>query len=206
MNLLHQTENPQRRGSRHLVWFLLHKEIKPNVSVFVMMRARGILQPHNPGHLKRKKLECQEAHWRRVCFPAELWSKRKRVGRRCGCCTAVHPHNLHLGLGGGTSTDLWIPKMSATWGKEALDRKRSRGSSVAPYYSILLPIENDFTTTARCLLRIPKDEETVLLPYYRLQEHLDSIAEWGKPLNNCANTGWSSVRWAWLQMFAVMFW
>lgn len=50
------------------------------------------------------------------------------------------------------------------------------------YYSTLFLKENDLTAIARYLLWIPKDlgERPALL-----------LRDPGRPLNNCANTGWS---------------
>lgn len=50
----------------------------------------------------------------------------------------------------------------------------------AAYYLVRFPEQNDFTAIARYLLWLPKDRETVLLTYYRLQEHWDSMGERGE--------------------------
>lgn len=229
-----QTLNPLRKiteptESCHL--FLLRLEIHFALSetkmcdgsVFAMIRVTGTAQPQCTGHLKQKKkmfrnpipVECRADlnQISRVSLKSGLLSscivERKRgMGERCGCCTAVHLHGLYLGWG-GHSTDALIMRMGnlcdvmqgSLW-RETEKIKWVFHCCVPAYYFVLFPKENDFTAIARYLLWIPKIRETVLLAYYRLREHWDSTGERGEPLNNCTNTGCSPVWCAWLKMSA----
>lgn len=83
---------------------------------------------------------------------------------------------------GGEKTDLHgspLPKNAELLrcdARQSLEMKlRKFGRCLPAYYSILFPKEYDFTAIARYLLWIPKDRETVLLAYYRLEAHLDSM-------------------------------
>lgn len=75
----------------------------------------------------------------------------------------------------------------AVFWEETEDIQWPRHCCVPNYYSILFPMENDFTVIARYVLWIPKDRQTVLFAYYRLQEQWKSSGEWGKPLYNQLN-------------------
>lgn len=145
----------------------------------------------------------------------EVWSAlqldrgvKRGDGVRCGSCTAVHLHSLHLGGGGDRPPRTpWSQECEtcAMWCKAVFGEETKKvlwlfHRCLPAYYSIQFPKEDDFIAIARYLLWIPKDRETVLLAYYRLREHWDSTGERGKPLNNCTNTGWSLVWCAWLQM------
>lgn len=137
-----------------------------------------------------------------VCSPAALCSVQWGGGSTTWLLHSCPPTQ---GRGGGLHgpPDHIYAKFLQFDARESLERTPENQVGVPgcfpAYYLVLFPEENDFTVIARYLLWIPKDGDCPACLLQTLGGLWDSTGEWGEPLNNCTNTGWSPVWCAWLK-------